>query len=307
MKPLAQFSGLLLLSALVMPTGLAGASESLSPAFTSPSQPLLLARGGGGRGGGGRVGGGGGRHGGGGGAHRAQTGFQSAGGGLNRGDSKPTGGWSNKVNSDRARPSMDRPVATRSINRDGARQINRDGARDLNLNGNREISRNVNRNVNRDINRNWDRQINRNWDRTVDINRVNLYPGWARPGWAVARPWNYGWYGGWSNPPWGWWAARAAVWGVASLATAAVINDAVDDAVDDHLSYIVVPNSNYQLLYGTVSPSGSSGVTFDVTAGGTTYQLSADCNSGTLNGQAPSNTAEAELLNAACQVAYGAA
>ena len=293
MKPLAQLSGALLLSVLALPAGLAEASESFSQAFPSPSQSLLLARGGGGgvrHGGGG--GGGGARHGGGGGGgHRAQTGFQSAGGGLNRGDSKPTGGWSKKLNSDRARPSMERPVATRSINRDGAR--------DLNLNGDREISRNVNRNVNR--------EINRNWNRRVDINRVNLYPGWARPGWAVARPWNYGWYGGWRNPPWGWWAARAAVWGVASLATAAVINDAVDDAVDDHLSYIVVPNSNYQLLYGTVSPSGSSGVSFDVTAGGTTYQLSADCNSGTLNGQDPSNAAEAELLNAACQVAYGSA
>ena len=216
---------------------------------------------------------------------------------------------------------MDRPVAShalnrdgagaRQINRDGARQINRDGARDLNQrldrNVNRDISRNVNRDINRDINRNWDRDINRNWNRTVDIDHVNLYPGWARPGWAVARPWNYGWYGGWSTPTWGWWGARAAAWGVASLATAAIINDAVDDAVDDHVSYIVVPNSNYQLLYGTVSPSGSSGVTFDVTAGGSTYQLSADCNSGTLNGQDPSSAAEAELLNAACQVAYGAA
>jgi hypothetical protein len=291
MKPLAQLSGALLLSVLVLPAGLVEASEGLSPAFTSPSQPLLLARGGGGRG----AGGGGGRHGGGGGGHRAQTGFQSAGGGLNRGASKPNGGWSNKLNSDRARPSMDRPVATRSINRDGTRDLNRN------------VNREINRNVNRDINRNWDRDINRNWNRTVDLNRVNLYPGWARPGWAVARPWNYGWYGGWRNPPWGWWAARAAVWGVATLATAAVINDAVDDAVDAHLSYIVVPNSNYQLLYGTVTPSGSSGVTFDVTAGGATYQLNADCNGGTLNGQEPSNSAEAELLNAACQVAYGAA
>lgn len=61
MKPLAQLSGALLLSVLALPAGLVEASEGLSPAFTSPSQPLLLARGGGGRG----AGGGGGRHGGG--------------------------------------------------------------------------------------------------------------------------------------------------------------------------------------------------------------------------------------------------
>jgi len=58
-------------------------------------------------------------------------------------------------------------------------------------------------------------------------------------------------------------------------------------------------------LYGTVSPSGSSSVSFAVTADGNTYQLSADCNAGTINGQQPSNASEAELLNAACQVAFG--
>jgi hypothetical protein len=227
--------------------------------------------------------------------HHLQTGFQSAGGGLNRGSTKPTGGWSNKVGSERSRPSLERPAVARSLDRDGAKQLNRDNGR--------EIRRDVNRSVNRDVSR----HVNRDWNRTVDINRVNLYPGWARPGWGVARPWNYGWYGGWATPNWGWWGARAAAWGIAGLATAAIINDAVDDAVDDHVSYIVVPNSDYHLLYGTVSPSGSSGVVFDVTAGSTTYQLSADCKQGTLNGQSPTSASEAELLNAACQVAYGAA
>jgi hypothetical protein len=46
-------------------------------------------------------------------------------------------------------------------------------------------------------------------------------------------------------------------------------------------------------------------VSFAVTADGNTYQLSADCNAGTINGQQPSNASEAELLNAACQVAFG--
>jgi hypothetical protein len=92
---------------------------------------------------------------------------------------------------------------------------------------------------------------------------------------------------------------------VATLATAAIINDAVDDAVNDHTSYIVVPNTNYQLLYGTVQPSSSDSVSFVVQANGNNYQLTANCNQGTINGQEPSNASEAELLNAACQVAYG--
>lgn len=290
MKPHARLAGWLLLSSLATPFGAAEALASspagtpgFSPAIQTPDA-VLLARGGGGgggggRGGGGRGGGGGGR--GGGGSHRPQTGFQAAGGGLDRGSAKPSGGWSNRLSSEKARPSLDRPVAQRDGNRDG--------------------NRNGNRNVNRDINR----DIDRNWTRKVNINDVNLYPGWARPGWGVARPWNYGWYGGWNTPTWGWWGARAAVWGVGALATAAIINDAVDDAVDDHVSYIVVPNSNYQLLYGTVSPTSSTSVSFDVTANGSTYRLTADCSAGTINGREPGSPADAELLNAACQVAYG--
>ena len=304
----------LLLGSLTMPLagpmGLAAPQADharVTAAETGAVEAGLLARGGGGRGGGGRIGGGGGgggghRGGGGaGGGHRPQTGFQSAGGGLNSGSSRPSGGWSNKLGSDKARPSLDRPAAQR----DGNRNLNRDGNRDINRSGNRDLNRELNRNVNRDINRTVNRDISRDWNRRVNINDVNLYPGWARPGWGLARPWNAGWYGGWSSPSWGWWGARAATWGIASLATAAIINDAVDNAIDDHVSYIVVPNSDYQLLYGTVSPAGGSSVSFDVTANGSTYRLTADCNAGTLNGRDPGSPAEAELLNAACQVAYG--
>jgi hypothetical protein len=155
------------------------------------------------------------------------------------------------------------------------------------------------------VNRNINRDINRNWNRSVNINNVNVRPGWARPGWGVARPWNYGWYGGWSTPTWGWWGTRAAAWGVATLATAAIINDSVNNAVSSNTTYIVVPNTNYQLLYGTVQPSGSNSVSFVTQANGNNYQLTANCNQGTINGQEPSNAEEAELLNAACQVAYG--
>jgi hypothetical protein len=84
-----------------------------------------------------------------------------------------------------------------------------------------------------------------------------------------------------------------------------VINNAVDDAINDQVSYIVVPDTSYQLLYGSVSPVGSQSVSFAVTADGSTYQLTADCQAGTLDGRTPSSAAEAQLLNAACQVAFG--
>jgi len=176
------------------------------------------------------------------------------------------------------------------------------GTRDLSRDGNRNINRDVNRNVNRDFNR----TINNNWNgRRVNVNNVNVRPGWARPGWGVARPWNSGWSGGWSTPTWGWWGARAAAWGVGTLATAASINSAVNNAVDNNTTYIVVPNSNYQLLFGSVQPSGTSTISFAVTYNDSTYELTADCQAGLLSGQEPQSAAEAELLNAACQVAFG--
>jgi len=134
----------------------------------------------------------------------------------------------------------------------------------------------------------------------------NYWPGWARPGWNLARPWNWGWYGGWVNPPWGWWAARSVAWGLTSLATAAVINDAVNNAIAASQTLIVVPQSSYQLYYNSVEPSGDQTISFvAVPSGGEALSFTADCNSGSLNGYQPAGAAEAELLNAACQVAFG--
>ena len=42
-----------------------------------------------------------------------------------------------------------------------------------------------------------------------------------------------------------------------------------------------------------------------VQADGNDYQLTADCNAGMINGEEPKTAAQAELLNAACQVAFG--
>lgn len=311
--------------ALVCIAGLAAPllSAGMAPAV-EPGSPLIARAGGGGRPGGGgaaRMGGGGARMGGGAGRGGAgigaaggagvsrglsgRSGFGSAAGadGLNRGSSRPSGGWSSKVAQDRAMPSLDRAGSIGSNRAGGGLgdqgRLGRTGAasRELgaNRNGNRTLDRNVNRNVSRNLGRN------------VNLNSVNLYPGWARPGWAVARPWNYGWYGGWATPAWGWWGARAAAWGITTLTTAAIVNSAVNNAVDDHISYINVPNSLYQLQYGTVAPAGSNGVTFVVTVSGSSFEMEADCRSGLLNGNEPDTAAEAELVNAACQVAYGSA
>lgn len=275
-NPSCRGAALALALVLPLPQLVAQAALMGSPAPMA-NQAMLLARGGGGgfsgggRSGGGFSGGGAGR-----------SGFQdsSGAGGLNRGATRPSNGWSNSVGERAPAPSLNRSNTDRTT-------FNTD--RNLNVNGQR----------------NFNASVNGNWNRDLNINNVNLSPGWARPGWGYARPWNTGWYGGWASPAWGWWGASAAAWGVASLTSAAVINAAVNDAVTNSTTYILVPNTGYQLLYGTVQPSGSQGVTFVVEVDGIPYNLSADCNLGTINGVNPGTAAQAELLNAACQVAYG--
>ena len=140
------------------------------------------------------------------------------------------------------------------------------------------------------------RQAINTWDRNP--------PNWVNSNWTVNRPWRYGWYGGstWNN--WGWWPGRAAAWGLGSLATFAVIDSLVDSAVSSQTSYIVVPDSDYSLYYSSVQPTGDL-VSFQADDGSNTLTFRADCRSGTLNGYPPQNADEAQLLNAACQVAFG--
>jgi hypothetical protein len=321
--------------ALPIPAGWAVGS---SPRTGAPVGDPLLARGG--DGGGGMRGGGGGFRGGGGGfsgggmarpqpgfggggfggggLSRPQTGFGGGGGGgFSRGDLTPGGGFSqgdrlNRVGNPSLNPPAQRPDLARppagSLTRPavpgtGLGRPDRVGNGSLNTNINRNVNSNLN--VNRNVNRNLN--VNATWNRQVNLNAVNRYPGWVRPGWGVARPWNWGWYSAGVGPGWGWWGANAAVWGISTLATAAIINNAVNNAVNSNVPYIVVPNSAYELQFGTVQPSGEASVSFVATADGTSYQLSADCNAGLLNGIPPASAAEAELLNAACQVAFGTA
>jgi hypothetical protein len=306
------------------PTG-AGVSSLLNPA-QGEGETDLLARKGGGGGGGRRSGGGGGSRGG---RSKGSSGFQHSGSSLNRGSKQPQGGWK-KSSSSQSRPSLERSGSkNRSDQRADTRGNNRNDKNRDNRSDNRSKNRddrNNNRNDNRDNRQNnrndrfdnrdkrrderWDNRDGRRDDRWDNRNkrwddRWDRYPGWARPGWGYARPWNYGWYGGWSSPSWGWWGASAAAWGVTTLATAAIINAAVDDAVNSQTTTIVVPNSDYNLLYGTVQPVNDQSVRFAIESSGAEVQMSADCQAGTLDGRTPNSAAEAELLNAACQVAFG--
>jgi len=149
-------------------------------------------------------------------------------------------------------------------------------------------------------------RFNRNVN--VDNNFYNRdYNGWNRNwaggGYWGSRPWNTGWYRGWED--WGWWGANAAAWGVGALATGAVIGGLVNAADDAQSSVIMVPNTTYELNYGSVEAVGSYGVSFNYLVNGTQLMGAANCQQGLLNGQIPNNASQAQLLNAACQVAYG--
>ena len=120
------------------------------------------------------------------------------------------------------------------------------------------------------------------------------HPGWAGGGYWAARPWTSGWYG-----------VRPLGWGVAGLATGAVIADAVNSAADQQSTVFVVPQTSYQLNYATVLAAPPSGVRFSYGANGVLQTAQGDCQGGQLNGLPASSVEAAQLLNAACVVAYG--
>ena len=78
-------------------------------------------------------------------------------------------------------------------------------------------------------------------------------------------------------------------------------------AVTTKTEYFVLPNTDYELYYGSAQPTKDDSVGFLVKAHDGEYQINADCKAGTIDGHSPGNASEAELLNAACQVAYGSA
>jgi hypothetical protein len=163
-------------------------------------------------------------------------------------------------------------------------------------------------------NRNWNQGDWRgnNWrgDNSGYNNWGNRWNGgwnnnWNNGGFWGDRQWSYGWYN-WQPNTWGWWGNNSAAWGLAGLATGAAITDLVNDASDQQSPVIEVPDSNYQLNYGTVDAVGNSGANFSYSvASSPPVQGGANCQEGLLDGEVPSTAAQAQLLNAACQVAYG--
>lgn len=260
----------------------------------------------GGKGGGSKKGGGSGRT-----SSKGSSGFKSSGSGLSKGSKEPKGGWAKKSDK-KSNPSL-KSQSSKNNKNNQARRDDKLDKRDKQADRRDERLDQRDKNLDKRADRIDDRadqrakNIDKRWDDRYDRwdDRWDRYPGWARPGWGSARPWNYGWYDSGYRSSWNWWGANAAAWGLTSLTTAAIINSAVDNAVANQTTYVVVPNTDYRLLYGTVQPNNDQSVRFAVEAGSGETYFDADCNRGTLNGRNPSSSSEAELLNAACQVAFG--
>lgn len=265
----------LLLSTLLL-------SGSLSPT-------LALARGVGGFGGGGGFRGGG----------IARPAGTWGGGGYHFQNDNPQRGYSgyHPMFGDGTRPAWNDGTRT-NVNRTdvNSTDLNRTDLNrttvDNNLDGNRNSFNNdtFNRNVN--VNNNF---YNRNYN--------GWNNNWRNGGYWNNRPWNAGWYGGWSG--WGWWGGSAAAWGIAGLATGAAITSLVNQAANQQSTVIVVPQTSYELNFGSVEAVGSAGVSFSYNVDGSTLMGAANCQQGLLNGQVPGTSDQAQLLNAVCQVAYG--
>ncbi|MEB3307379.1 MAG: hypothetical protein VKK98_04410 [Cyanobacteriota bacterium] len=159
----------------------------------------------------------------------------------------------------------------------------------------------------------WNNRWNGGWNNGPGSPGFNFYNrnvggwnnDWANGGYWGSRPWGYGWYS-WNPGSWGWWGSASPGWGLAALAGADVITSLVDDAASQQQTVIEVPGSDYQLNYATVDSVGSSGADFSyAVAGSPPVKGAANCQAGLLDGQVPSTAAQAQLLNAACQVAYG--
>jgi hypothetical protein len=89
------------------------------------------------------------------------------------------------------------------------------------------------------------------------------------------------------------------------LATGAAITGLVDAASNNSSPVIVVPNTSYELNYGSVEAVGTYGASFNYNVDSQQLMGAANCQQGLLNGQQPGTSDQAQLLNAVCQVAYG--
>lgn len=102
---------------------------------------------------------------------------------------------------------------------------------------------------------------------------------------------------------WNWWNGSSLAWGITSLASAAIIAAAINNALQQDQPTIAVQDSPYQLVFGLVHAVNADEVVFNFLFGEASYEARANCSTGTLNGRKPQNPEEAQLMNAACQVA----
>jgi hypothetical protein len=289
--------------------GLRALAPALVLAVLLPSAGL--ARDGGGGHGGGGHGGGGGFHGGGGHGGGGRDGGGDhfrGGGGHGGGDRVRAGGGYHHEYGGGART----PALHHNISRDDYNRATNGGRDRFDANRLGWGNRNWNQGDGRGDNWRGGNWGGNNWrgDNWGYNNWGNRWNGgwnnnWNNGGFWGDRQWSYGWYN-WQPNTWGWWGNNSAAWGLAGLATGAAITDLVNDASDQQSPVIEVPDSNYQLNYGTVDAVGNSGANFSYSvASSPPVQGGANCQEGLLDGQVPSTAAQAQLLNAACQVAYG--
>lgn len=201
--------------------------------------------------------------------------------GFDRGNRRPANGWVDRVPAGTIRPLRPRPGVGSALDRPnpnwGRPSWNRPG---------------------------WNRP---NWvfSRPVRINQLRSRPAWWGPRWSSSRPWRYGWYNSGYNSRWNWWNSSSTAWGISSLAGAAIIGAAINNAIRDNRPTIEVNDSPYQLDYGSVIAVGTDNVSFSFLFANSSYEAEANCRQGNLNGRIPTNPEEARLMNAACQVAFG--
>ena len=79
----------------------------------------------------------------------------------------------------------------------------------------------------------------------------------------------------------------------------------MDAAAAQQTVWITVPQTALQLNYASVQAVGDGGVRFTYLAAGASFSATGDCRQGLLNGTTAQGDS-AQLLHAACQVAYGA-
>ena len=110
--------------------------------------------------------------------------------------------------------------------------------------------------------------------------------------------------GGWHHNNWGWYQNRRAAWGIAGLATGAIISSAIANSRAQNSPTIVVPETNRRLNYDLDQSSPQLGnVDFTYTINGTKVNAQADCQQGLINGNQPASAADVHTLNAVCHTA----